>query len=304
MMKKKLPHLAAITTEVIWGFSYLSMKVIVNEINPILAALYRYIFASLILGIVFFAKGKKIRIHKEDRFHIVITGLLGITLYFIFENIGVKYTTTANVALILATIPVFTLLIENKRNSVRTPMKQFIGIVMSIVGIGMIILVKDRITFSLEGSFGDLMIMLASLSWVGYTYFLGHLKGEYDGLELTFYNTFIGTVFLMPALIFTGVQPLSSSALFHLLYLAVVCSGIAFAMYLYSLKTLGPVIVNTYINIQPVVTVIISIFILKEKLYPVQILGSVLIIIGVYIVSLYSDYSKDVSEKNKISKER
>lgn len=300
-MNKKFPHIMAIGTEVLWAFSYLSMKVIVEEINPIQAALYRYILASIVLAVIFFAGKRRVRIHKEDRLTMLLLGLTGIALYFAFENVGVKYTTTANVALILATIPVFTLIIENKKNKVETPFTQLVGVVLSIIGIAMIILVKEKISFDLSNSFGDLMILMASLSWVAYTFLIGRLKGDYDGVELTFYTTISGTIFLLPSLIFTGVHPLSTGAFIHLLYLAVICSGVAFVMYLYSLKILGPITVNTYINVQPVVSVLISIFIIKETIYPAQYFGSVLIIIGVYLVSTYSKYkSKKEMQTTKV----
>lgn len=261
------------------------MKIIVTEINPLLAALYRYLLASVILSIIFFSTGRKIRILKEDRIYMIIMGIFGVSLYFIFENVGVKHTTTANVALILATIPVFTLILENIKNKNKSTKTQIIGVMLSVIGIALIVLVKDKISLSLKNTFGDMMVLLSSLSWVIYTFVIGKLKGKYDGIELTFYTSIFGTIFLIPILFFVKVQPVSNIVGLNLIYLALVCSGITFIMYLWTLKILGPVVVNTYINVQPIVSVLISIFVLKEKIYPMQLFGALIIMLGVYLVN-------------------
>ena len=65
-MKKITPHIFALLTEIIWAFSYMSMKVVVAEIDPILSALYRYLIASVALSAVFFLSGRRIKIRRSS----------------------------------------------------------------------------------------------------------------------------------------------------------------------------------------------------------------------------------------------
>ncbi|MCJ7465814.1 MAG: DMT family transporter, partial [Maribacter sp.] len=82
---KKLPHLLAIILMVMWSLSYLSIKVIVNEVSPALSAFYRFLVAALILFTVLKVKFPNEKVLKEDRFKLALGGLFGITIYFIFE---------------------------------------------------------------------------------------------------------------------------------------------------------------------------------------------------------------------------
>ena len=289
-MKKYMPHVAAVSLMVIWGLSYLSIKFVVNEIDPILSAFYRFAISSAIMGL--FLLKKRTKVHKADRIRFMLGGLFGVASYFTFQNIGVSLTTTGNVAIILSTIPIFTLVVNSVMMKKKLSMEKLVGIMLSIVGIAFIILSKDRVALFSSGTLGDILVFGSAISWVIYTLILSHLHGQYTPMEASFYSNIWGVLFLSPILLFTGFQPLSSTGTFHLLYLAVVCTFIGYNLYIYSLKALGEVRITTYINLQPVVSLTASIFILKEATYPMQILGAAIIIAGVFLVNK--------KERNKI----
>lgn len=283
-MKKYLPHLAAVVTMIFWGLSYLSTRLVILDIAPTLAVLYRFTLASFILFLLLKLRGRKLHILKADRKKLFLAGLTGVALNFTLENLGVKYTSTANVALLVATIPAITLLFENRRLKRKSGWRELLGISMSILGIMMMSLAGqiDGFTLSL---FGDAMVLLSSFSWAIYTVLLSDLSGDYDSMELTLYTNFFGALCMIPTVFFTGIQIPGRRATFHLVYLVLFCSIVAYVLYMWALKKLGGIRVNTYINIQPIVGMLASLFILKETLTGSQLLGAIIITIGVWQVN-------------------
>ncbi|SQB92364.1 membrane spanning protein [Clostridium tetanomorphum] len=87
MKNKKTAHFLAILLMIIWGISFISIKVVVGEINPIQAAFYRFFMASIILFIVLKTKFPEERILKEDRIKMVLSGLIGVAMYFFLRII-------------------------------------------------------------------------------------------------------------------------------------------------------------------------------------------------------------------------
>ena len=78
MKNKKMPHLMAISLMLIWSLSYLSIKVIAEEVSPTLSAFYRFMIAAIILFIVLKVKYPKEKILKEDKLKLALGGLFGV----------------------------------------------------------------------------------------------------------------------------------------------------------------------------------------------------------------------------------
>lgn len=283
-MKKNAPHLAAVVTMIFWGLSYLSTRYVIQDIAPTLAVLYRFSLASLILYLVLKFRRKKLFILPEDRLKVFLAGLTGVALNFTLENFGVKYTSTANVALLVATIPAITLVFENRRLNRKTHWQEATGILVSFLGIALISLAGQTIGFSVS-ILGDGLVLLSSFAWAFYTVLLSDLKGNYDSMEITLYTNVFGALCMVPTILWTGFQIPGPRATFHLFYLVIFCSLIAYVLYIWALKRLGGIRINTYINIQPVVGLIASVYLLKEPITALKLMGAVIIVLGVYIVN-------------------
>jgi drug/metabolite transporter (DMT)-like permease len=282
---KKLPHLLAIILMVMWSLSYLSIKVVVNEVSPALSAFYRFLVGAIILFIVLKVKFPKEKILKEDRFKLALGGLFGITIYFIFENASVAYTSASNVAILIATIPIFTLFSQRIIYKEKMNYAKIIGATLSVVGIFIIIVSKDRVSFFSKGSIGDLMALGAVFSWVIYNMVCTSFKGNYKSITITTYQIIWGALFLSPSLFFGGLQIPSTIVILNIVYLSIFCSCFGFVIYVYCLKELGATVTTTYINLQPIMSLVAAAVILKEVVTIWQVIGCIVIVIGVSLVS-------------------
>jgi drug/metabolite transporter (DMT)-like permease len=282
---KKMPHIMAIILMVIWSLSYLSIKVIVDEINPALSAFYRFVVAAIILFIVLKVKFPEEKVLKEDKLKLALGGLFGIAIYFIFENYSVAYTSASNVAILIASIPIFTLFSQRLIYKEKMTYGKIIGASLSVVGIIIIIVSKERVSLFSKGSIGDLMALGAVFTWIIYNMVCSSFKGNYKSITITTYQIIWGSLFLSPSLFFSPLEMPSTKVVLNIVFLSIFCSCIGYIIYVYCLKELGATITTTYINLQPIMSLIAAAVILKEVITIWQVAGCIIIIIGVTLVS-------------------
>lgn len=295
MNKKILSHILAVIIMIIWGLSYLSIKVVVTEIEPIQSAFYRFLIASIVLFIILKIKYPDEKILKEDRKKIILGALFGITLYFLFENYSVKFTSASNVAILISTIPIFMLVVQKFKYNEKMGVFKILGAFLSVLGIIIVIASKERISLFSKGSIGDFMVLGAVICWVMYNIFSSNLKKDYKSITIITYQSIAGCIMLSPSLFFSNITLPSTKVVINLLFLALFCSCMAYMMYIYCLKNLGATIITTYINLQPLVSLVSAKLLLNELITKYQVIGCIIIILGVMLVSL--------SEKIKIKHE-
>jgi len=281
-----MSHLMAIILMFIWSLSYLSIKVISEEVSPILSAFYRFVFAAIILFVILKLKFPEEKVLKEDKLKFALGGLFGVTIYFIFENYSVAYTSASNVAILIASIPVFTLFTQRIIYKEKFTYGKIIGVILSLIGIIIIIAAKGRVSLLSKGSVGDLMALGAVFSWIIYNMVCSSFKGNYKVLTITTYEIMWGSLFLSPSLFFNTLQMPSTKVVLNLVFLSIFCSCIGYVMYVHCLKDLGATVITTYINLQPIMSLIAAGVILNETVTIWQVVGCIVIIAGVTLVSL------------------
>lgn len=285
MTNKKIAHLMAIMLMVIWSLSYLSIKVIVQEVSPTLSAFYRFALAAIILFIILKVKYPQEKLLKEDRLKLALGGLFGVAVYFIFENYAVSYTSASNVAILIASIPVFTLVSQRVIYKEKMTYGKIIGATLSLIGIIIIIASKERVSLFSKGSIGDLMALGAVFSWIIYNIVCSNFKGNYKSITITTYQIIWGALFLSPSLFFNTIEMPSAKVVLNIVFLSILCSCIGYIVYIYCLKELGATIITTYINLQPIMSLIAAAVILNEVITRWQVIGCAVIIMGVTLVS-------------------
>ena len=276
----------AIVLMFIWSLSYLSIKVISEEVSPVLSAFYRFVLAAIILFILLKVKFPKEKVLKEDKVKFALGGLFGVAIYFIFENYAVAYTSASNVAILIASIPVFTIFTQRLVYKEKLTYGKIIGATLSLIGIIIIIASKERVSLLSKGSIGDLMALGAVFSWIIYNMVCSSFKGHYKVITITTYEIMWGSLFLSPSLFFSTLQVPSAKVVVNLIFLSIACSCIGYLMYVHCIKDLGATVLTTYINLQPIMSLIAAGVILHEVITIWQVLGCIIIIVGVTLVSL------------------
>lgn len=278
-----LPIGAVLFTMLLWGLSFISIKISVAVIPPMSLAFLRFFIASLLLYLALRQREPQTSLLKKDRSLMALAGIIGVTAYFFFENNGVKLTTASAASLIIATIPVLTLLGDCLVFKTRLTLAKVSGVLLSTVGV---VLVMHASLDSGAGSWQGNMFMLgAALSWVVYSLVTRPLGQRYSQLAIVTYQTWFGTLTLLPFALLeaTDWQPVSLAVWLHVLYLGIFCSALGYFLYVYGMDRLGVSSVSLFVNLIPVVAVLGGCLLLKEPLTLLQLVGGAIILFAVWL---------------------
>jgi drug/metabolite transporter (DMT)-like permease len=270
-----------------WGLSFIASKHALNVgFTPMQLALWRYILAAAVLVPAVFIKEKRMRLTRQDIVPFILSSLFGITLYYFFEYQGIKLTSTVNASLILAAIPILTLLVDTAATKTRLKPRQAAGAVMSLLGVYMVVRYgggqgETSIT-------GDLLVVGASLVWVGYIFVSRKLRSRHTSLSMNAWQAVFSLPTLIPLALMekSGWKPVPLSGWLAVLGLALICSALCYFLYGDALSHMSPVAVSIFINLIPLVTILGGVAFLKETVTFLQMAGGLLIVLSIFLVNL------------------
>lgn len=287
-IKNSLGIPAVLLSVLFWGISFVSTKVILNDLPPVSIAFFRQFVALVPLIVLMILNKESFRLKKGELFTFIIATLFGIVLYFFFENRGLTMTTASNASMLVAAIPVFALVVESVTKRKRMELASLLCIIASILGVYFVIFEGGLPDFSSKSFIGNLLVLGAMISWIVYTFLSKSLGEKYSSLKMTTIQTIFSIPLFTPLII--GEIPLwkmpSPASIGNLIFLGVFCSALAYVFYLFGLKALGPVLPSALLNLIPVVTILTGSIFLSEKMSFLQMIGSVLIIGSLTFLSI------------------
>ncbi|NJD02393.1 MAG: DMT family transporter [Ruminiclostridium sp.] len=269
---------------IFWGISFISTKVVLQEIPPVSIAFFRQLIALIPLIIWVLATKTSLCIKPRDLLLLAGSCFFGIVLYFIFENNGLLLTTASSAAMIVSAVPIFTLVSEALLFKMKVNLKIILCILTSIAGVYLVISVNGKLDFSSATFLGNLLIMGAMISWVIFTILSRRLGNRYVSLVITTYQAALSSILFIPFIIpeIQSWKPVTPVPLLNLIYLGVFCSALSYFSFLYAVKRLGPTVSSAFLNLIPVVAVITGFLILGEKLALIQYFGMALIMLSLF----------------------
>lgn len=259
--------------------------------------IYRFTLAYALL--LLFTFKRLFALNWKDEVQFMVCGMCAGSIYFITENYALQNTTTGNVSLLSSMSPIFTTLLMALVFKLRVKPGVMLGSIIAFTGVGCIIFSHGE-GFEIKPA-GDLLALSSSLSWAIYTVAVKRLIPLYSTMFVTRKLFFYGVLTALPLLIMQH-EPLHLHLLFDIsepkflmnfLFLALMCSLLAYLIWNEAMKVLGPVTANNYIYMQPLVTMIAAYFVFGEHVYLLGYIGCVLIIGGLVISDkLELDFSR------------
>lgn len=281
---KLMSHLGALVAVTMWGGSFVSTKVLVNNgLGPVEIYIYRFVMAY---ALVLIACHKKLFANNwRDELLFAVCGLCGGSIYFIAENNAVHYTRVSDVSMITTLAPLLTtLLIGLLYRSERPGKWTYISSVIAFMGVGCIVF-KDGISFGASSSgpdelsttIGDLLALGAAFSWAIYSVVLRKLNVTYSAQFVTRKTFFYGLITALPFWIISP-EPLTPvevllkpEVIGNLLFLGLVCSMLAYLLWAAVMSRLGAIVTNNYLYVQPIATMIIAAILFPDD--PITVMG-------------------------------
>lgn len=281
-----LYHICALIPVTVWGASFISTKVLLTEgLNAVEIYIYRFLLAYVL---TFLVCPKPLMSNSwKDELKFAVCGICGGSIYFIAENTAVIYTLVSNVSLIVALAPLLTTLIIGVMYKDDRPSKGMLaGSVIAFLGVGCVIF-NSSFVLSIK-PFGDLLALLAALSWAIYSIVLRSLSAVYSTWFVSRKTFFYGVVTALPFLLFepscaTWEMMTRPVVLGNLLFLGLVCSMAAYIFWSVAVAKLGALKSGNYLYVSPLVTLLLSALLLGENVSVIGYAGCGLILAGLIL---------------------
>lgn len=275
--------------ELLWSLHYVASKYALREFRPLTLAGIRILLATILLGVVTRSLGVNQNsgpIPRSARSRFIQMGLFGIALNQLFFILGLSRTLASHSALIIATSPIFVLLIARLRGMEKLAWFRVLGMMISVMGV-IALNLKQSLRLETRYLVGDLITSLGVLSFSYYTILGKDVSRQFGLLRATFVTYVAGAVFLLPVGVFTwNQQPwdqVTWRGLLALGYMVVFGSVVAYLIFYFALRHCEASRVASYAYLQPVMASAFSIFFLGERLGLNLVAGILVILSGVFI---------------------
>ena len=276
---------------VLWGSTYLAMRVAVVNVPPYAVGSTRYMISGLLMLLWCAVTGRKVRIGRQDFVRLLAIGILLLSI----ANVGVlwaeEYVPSGLTALIVAIVPIWVVVLETWVFRVgKMPARGLLGLALGIAG--MLILLWPKIASGTHLGrlelFGSGILIFASMSWA-----LGSILSHRWTLSVDVFASAAWQM-LLAGLVNTSIAALTGQfsravwtgrATWAIAYLVVSGSLIGFTAYIWLLEHVPPPKVATYAYVNPIVAVFLGWLILHETVDLFTLIGTVVIIGSVALVN-------------------
>lgn len=302
MTTKTKALIAVIVGNGIFGFSFLFSKLALQITIPSVLIAVRFLSAFIVLNLIvligtrikrtdgkslvsFSLKGKPLK-------NILLLALFQPVAYFIAENYGIVYTSSAFAGVIIAVIPIAGIILDVMIMHSKVNKKQIICAVASVLGVAVTTIgAKDMQSSAL----GLALLLIAVLAGAMFYVFSKKSASDYNPLERTYVMFGIGSVvyILLAALQCYGhyeeyvvVAFKSQTFWIAILYLAIISSVVAFLLLNFGSNHVSVSQATIFANFTTVISIFVGVFVLKEAFSWQQIIGTVAILLSVYFASI------------------
>lgn len=284
-------YLLCLLAVAVWGATFVTTKQLLVELPPTQILLSRFLVGYAALWAL---SPKALRWQGwrcESR--LALSGALGISLYFFFENLALMHGSAGMVSVVVCTAPLLTALLARLlRLGTRLTGGYWAGFALAITGVALTVTRGDL--HQLKGALpGAGLAALGALTWAAYTLIPQHVPHPASGLAVT-RRIFLWGILLMlplcvPELEAWRLAPiLAWDGLWRLLFLGLLASAVCYAAWNLAVARLGGIRATLCLYLNPVVGVLAAALVLGEPLTPIVLLGVALTLAGVALSTFAS----------------
>lgn len=287
----KSPYFLLTMATLFWGANAVVGKIVVHELPPLTITALRWGVAAVILvPYAYYREGDRL---WRGLYYWQPLLLMGITGVFTFNTLlyyAVKYTSPINTALINAAGPIIIAIIAFLLTRERLKGVQLLGMLLAMGGVVWVLSRGSlQLLFSLKFNWGDLLMLVAIIIWSIYSVTVKETVKHMSSLTATTLSTLIGLVGLIPVSLWEmSIHPvvrITWTSIVGIIYLGIFASVLAFLWWNLGVSKLGAGGAATFMYLTPIFTTILSFILLGEVATPSQVLGGILVAIGVYLTT-------------------
>jgi drug/metabolite transporter (DMT)-like permease len=285
-------YLAWIAICIIWGTTYLFIRIGVETIPPMLYAGFRWLIAGIILITILRLSGKQFP-KTEDLIHISIIGIALLGFGNGLVVVGEQWIESGLAALLITTVPFWMVGVESLLpKSPKLNWMVISGLIIGSLGVGLIFGGDLKYIFETKYLIGVLSILGAVVSWsLGSVYSKYKKVSVHPLMSASVQMLIVGSLQIILGAVlgeFTGLH-FTDSGLLSLAYLIVFGSIFGYGSYIYAIEHLPLSLVSTYAYVNPIIALVLGWIFLNEQLSVFTLLAAVVIIVGVVLVKIGSN---------------
>ncbi len=287
--KKVAGYVFALLATAFWSGNFIVARGLSDSIHPISLSFYRWLVATIVFTP--FALKKVLHdweIIKKHFWYLLITALLGVSIFNTLIYFAGRTTTAVNMSLIMLTFPVFIILISFVVFKEKIGFKKVIGILIVFIGvIGIVTKGSWLDLFDIKLNAGDSLMLLAAFVFAIHSNLVKSKPDRLSIFSLQYITFLLGVILLLPfhlwALMKVGSIDFSMSILGSILYIGIFSSLVSFVSWNTAIDKIGAVSAGMIYYLLPLFSGLIAWIILGEKLKYYHLISAVLIISGIII---------------------
>jgi drug/metabolite transporter (DMT)-like permease len=277
-----------IISSILWGSSFVSIKIGLEYVNPYDFVFLRLAVASAIMvSTLFFLGRMRLSVFKEGS--VWILGLLN-GVAFSLQYIGLLYTTAGKTALLVNLNVIIVALLSWRMFGESIGWRKILGVALGVVGAAMIATNGDLSSLMQGEIFGDMLVFSAGIVWAFFIVLHKRIlsRSERSVIELSAVVMLVTAVALLPiAAVFGGLNLVSVSLAGWSLvaFTAIVCTVLPYALWIFALKAVTATVSSIVSMVEVASALILSAILLREAYNAVAVVGAIVILVSITAVA-------------------
>ena len=284
-------YIKLVLTMIFWGGTFISGRMLAGHVPPSIAAFLRFATAATVLLIVLYRRnGRLPTLPTRLLLPIICLSLTGVFSYNMLFFWGLQSVAAGRASVIIANNPVFIAVFASLIFRERLGLIKSLGVPISVTG-AVIAVSNGDVAGLLSGGFGrgDLMIFGCVVSWVAFSLIGKAVIDHIPPLTAIFYTSTLGALLLLFPAILDGLFETLGKYTFldwgNIAFLGIFGTALGFVWYYEGIEHIGATRAGLYINLVPISAIILAFLFLGEPVTFSLLVGTVLVLAGVYLTN-------------------
>jgi drug/metabolite transporter (DMT)-like permease len=282
----------ALITVVIWGATFVATKIALQEASPATVVWLRFAMGLVVLGVAARLRNELSMPARGDLAYLALLGFIGVAFHQWLQANGLLTAQATTTAWIVATTPIFIVLLGWIILGERVRPIQGFGTGLAALGVVLVVTKGDAATLftGRVATTGDVLVLLSAMNWAVYTVLSRRGLARMPAAKMMFCVMLSGWLFVTVWLLGFGpglqeFSQLSKRGWTSIAGLGIFGSGLAYIMYYDALRELPASQLGVFLNVEPLVTMLLAAPLLSEPITWMTLFGGGLIITGIYLVN-------------------
>jgi drug/metabolite transporter (DMT)-like permease len=284
-------YLKATAAVAAWGASFVATKIALRDMSPVALVWSRFALGVLVLGLIALSRRQLRPVAKADLGYFLLLGFLGITFHQWLQSNALLTSQATTTGWLIATTPLVIAALGRLFLREKLGIVGIAGIFIAAFGVLLVIAKGDPRAIAIEWGKtpGDALILVSVVNWAVFSVISRPGLKRHPAAFMMFHVMLFGWL-LTTALFaaesgFQGIGHLSHAGLAALLFLGIVCSGLAYVFWFDALERIPAAGVGAFLYLEPLFTVAVAAALLGEAIRGGTMIGGAIILLGVWLVN-------------------